>query len=242
MERENFIKDLETFSPPARSVARHVKVLGFSLLGKESYPTVTQEHVAQLAAWYPDLPEDPKAQDKRRVVGSWEYTPAGVLRTVGEFDYEQPSNKQHSGKRGIKPMKEPMLSHPVVVATRDFLVEVGRLYKPELFEKSVRINVHAVRYLAKGCMASFASPPFDHRDTEDLAAVTQIAKDGDGGQNYVAIGAKECNVGFILEEPLDGFIVAGDVLHGVCPMVANGGKMATRDILIATAQPFAASA
>lgn len=224
----------------AAATARHLATLGFALTGREAYGPFSDDASGALTAAFEALPRDPDADDKRRAFASWSLSPEGELLPREHFSYQQVGNSQNAAARNLAPMPEELRRNPVILRVLELTIEVARRYVASIFQNAVRVDLHLVRYVVKGCGVALASPPYAHTDKETVSHVVLVNKqNAHGGHNYLAVGTRQPNVGFEMTEALDGFIVGSTTSHGVSPLLSADGQLGTRDIVIATIQPLA---
>ncbi|CAB3802549.1 hypothetical protein LMG28614_05638 [Paraburkholderia ultramafica] len=225
----------------AQQLARNVEVFGAALTDTGHYDRhLVDRELSSVQKAYDNIPSDPNAHDKRRWFTSLSRSCRGELTPLPHFSFSQAVNTENPGPRDIKQMPDDLRLNPLVEAMTRYTVRVAEYFVPELFDDAVRVDLHAIRYQVHGAFLALSTPPFAHRDSEEVVHVILIdRKNVIGGLNYVGVGSRQCNIGFEMNEPLRGFMISNTTLHGVSPLLSADGGAGYRDILVVTVQKLA---
>jgi hypothetical protein len=98
------------------------------------------------------------------------------------------------------------------------------------------IGIHLMRYAAKRNAPAYSSPPWLHKDKEEIVFIHHINTDDRmiGGDSIIATSEKEISNVFKLERHLDSFVMSHKVFHAVSPMGSADEEIAYRDIILVT--------
>ncbi|MDU9037063.1 2OG-Fe dioxygenase family protein [Pseudomonas corrugata] len=103
------------------------------------------------------------------------------------------------------------------------------------------IGIHLMRYAAKLESPAYSSPPWLHKDKEEMVFIHHINTDDRmiGGDSILAKSELEISRVFKLEKHLDSFVMSHRVFHAVSPMGCNDEDFAYRDIILVTFERLA---
>lgn len=98
------------------------------------------------------------------------------------------------------------------------------------------IGIHLMRYVASSHSPAYSSPPWLHKEKEELVFIHHIRTSEHmiGGDTVIAPNDKEIKQVFKLSKHLDSLVMSHKVFHAVSPMGSSIASSAVRDIILIT--------
>lgn len=143
-------------------------------------------------------------------------------------------------KREMEPIHEKILSMPFFQKTLFKDIELAKQVNLVDFEAPVRIGLHHVRYLPTFSTPSYSSPPWLHKDEEQIVFTHLVGSSHNivGGDSVISTEDMEYTTVMSLQHAFDTLVVSNHkVMHAVTPIGLASGQVGYRDIFLVTFSP-----